>query len=674
MADAAPVDTARQDGSDLADRLLKVIGAAADRRTASDELAAGITDWATRHHLSRLRANAVRPVRLGPGTRVLDVAGESGALARTAAESGADVVCLSGSTLMAQAAEIRCDGLERVAVLPLAVEAYDDPDGFDVVLCMGALEASPHPYDLLGRLGRLTRPDGVLLIGVDNPVGVQCLLGYDEHRFGAPWAGVTGGPAASGSRAFTAKGLRALLNTAGFGAQRWLLPFPDWRLATSLLDAQIYDDEDAADLVDQLVRWPCRRDLVAPLRICDDRVGHRTLVEAALGPDVGNSFLVVCGRSRGAVDAVVDPGTRAWVFSGDRKRRFLGWKSFGADPADPVSAFRVDDEEPARSAWLSQVRPPSQVRRAGRTMEQLALLACQDGEAAVGAVLRRWREHLRGVESDAGRPGDEPHPFRTRRTTSFLPADHLDVNLPNFVADAGGRLHYVDDEWRAPSPVDADLVCTRALWWFAVDIVHRGVVHPWPLSASVDELTRLLAGCAGQAPVDLDDLRTSEAALQAKVSGRSLEHWRDSLTVLGLARPTDPFLARRLPVTSLRATAAGLAAQVAELSWRLDEVEDRNRALVADAHVHLEEGRAREEQLRDLRQQLDAATGRAASAERDMEVLAAQLAAAREEMAEERRRRREAQEELDKTSSELAALRRSPLFALYRRLAGRERP
>lgn len=662
MPDAAPagaVDIASPDGAELADRLLKVIGASADRRTASDELAAGVTDWATRHHLSRLRANVLRPVRLRSGLRVLDVAGESGLLARHAAEAGADVVCLSGSGPMARVASARCEGLQSAAVLPMAVEAYEDRDGFDVVLCMGALEASTDPYGFVERLGRLVRADGAMVLAVDNPVGVQCLLGYDEHRFGGPWAGVTGGLPAAGMHAFTARRLRALLTTAGFEAQRWMLPFPDWRLPTSILDAQIYDDDDgAADLVDQLVRWPCPRDPVAPLRLCDDRAGHRTLVQAGLGPDVGNSFVVVCGRTQHAVDALVDPDVRAWVFSGDRQRRFLGWKSFGAGPAGPICAGRVEDNGAmARSAWLSQVRGPADERRTGHTSEQLALLACEDGEAAVAAVLSRWREHLRVLESDAARPGDEPHPFRSRRTTRFLPADHLDVNLPNFVVEADGRLQYVDDEWRAPSPVDADLVCTRALWWFAVELVHRGVSHPWSPSASVDELTQSLASCAGQAPVDLDDLRTSEAALQAKVSDRTFDHWKGALAALGRARPTDPSLARWLPFTSLRSTAAELGAQVADLSWRLDDIRDRHRELVASARVELEKRLTREEELRDLGQRAMAAADRARSAELETEALAARLAEDRRQLEDERRRRREAEDELERASSELAARR-----------------
>jgi len=229
----------------------------------------------------------------------------------------------------------------------------------------------------------------------------------------------------------------------------------------------------------------------------------------------------------------------------------------------------------------------------------------------------------------------------------------------------------VDDEWRAPSPVDADLVCTRALWWFAVDLVHRGVAHPWSPSASVDELTRSLASGAGQPPIALDDFRMAEAALQAKVSGRPIEYWKEALDLLGRARPSDPAVARRLPFTSLRATLAGLDMQVADLSWRLDDIRDRNRVLVANTRVGLHERRAIEEELRVLGRNAMAAADRARSAERETETLTAQLCEERRRLQDERGRRREVEDALVRASCQLDVLRRSRWFPLFRLLAGR---
>jgi len=91
-----------RDGSE--ERILEVLTAASDRSSDSDELAAAITDWPSRYHLSRQRASLLRPLRLGPGLRILEIGAGTGVLSRYLAETGAQVVALEGSVERARAA------------------------------------------------------------------------------------------------------------------------------------------------------------------------------------------------------------------------------------------------------------------------------------------------------------------------------------------------------------------------------------------------------------------------------------------------------------------------------------------------------------------------------------------------------------------------------------------
>jgi len=585
------------DGSE--DPVLEILEEADDRSTASDELARHIRDWPTRYHLARQRANLLRPLNLGPGTRVLDVGAGTGALTRHVAETGAGVVALEGTLPRARAAAARCDGLANVEVVCGPVDAFDDPAGFDVVLCVGVLEYAGEA--LLQKLRTLTRPDGVVVVAIENQLGLKYLLGYGEDHLGEPWAGVEGyrGPpsaqAAGGSggpRTWSRRRLGGLLAQAGFPAQRWLFPFPDYKLPSVVVDESAYAEVDAPDFVDQIVRWPCSPLASDPSRVCDDRFAHRVFLEAGLGPEVANSFLVVAGHDAGAIDRRVDPEVAAWFFGGDRLRMWLGSKTFPARaeesliPGAPwtvTSAALAPGDRLLQRGWLSQHRESRQPRVLGRTVEQDALDALDQGPAAVAEVVQAWRNQLRALETAVdGDPADRPppgHPFAGPSTRRLLPDDHLDVDLGNFVAGT-----YVDREWRADGGVDADLVCLRALWSFAFAVVARGVRHPWPLSITVDELAQTLARMCGTAASDeaVERWRHAESVLQAKVRGLEAEEVRKELERVGAVSQVSPGSSRYLPFTSLRHT---LARTYDHLGETCRQLEQSLQAQVAMGHA-----------------------------------------------------------------------------------------
>ena len=137
------------DGSEA--ELLTVMTAAADRDTGSDELAAAVHDWPTRYHLSRSRANLLRPLRIEPGMRVLDVGAGTGAIARHLGEQGAEVLALEGSLSRARVAAARCHDLGNVRVAVGQPHDVRERD-FDLVCCIGVLEYSGADLALIDRL------------------------------------------------------------------------------------------------------------------------------------------------------------------------------------------------------------------------------------------------------------------------------------------------------------------------------------------------------------------------------------------------------------------------------------------------------------------------------------------------------------------------------------------
>ena len=500
--------------------LLALFRAAEDRRVGSDELAAQIRDWPTAYHLAPERAVLLAPVNIGPDDRVLDVGAGSGVNTRICADRGAAVTAVEGSAARAELIAHRCAGLEGVDVLcgPLDKLGTDGREAYDVVLLVGVLEyagtshgGSDGPAALLGLVEKWLAPGGVVVLAIENRLGLKYLLGFPEDHLGLPWVGWEGyrdGEPTTWSR----RELARMLADAGLAAQKWLYPFPDYKLPTAVLAEEIYDRPGGVDLVDQIVGRPTSIEYARPVLVADDRAAHRTLLTAGLGPDVANSFLVVAGRDPRAVAERVDHRVLAWRVAPDRRRRWRQ-QAVVADSKQGLTMRRrltAEDRAEDFEEWLGQVEVAEEAYVAGRNLEQ-SLLDCArdgDGDGIVG-LLRAWRSALAAYE----RPIDvvsEPHPYLPADAARVLPQEWLDAGPDNFVVTADG-LEFVDREWVAAGGVDVRLAVVRGLWKAVSAMLSARCPLPWPVTWSNDRLVAHLGGLIGE---DID--------------GDLLEQWRQA--------------------------------------------------------------------------------------------------------------------------------------------------
>ena len=325
--------------------LLEIFRSAGDRRVGSDDLAEAIRDWPTAYHLAPERAVLLAPVAIGPDDRVLDVGAGSGVNTRICADRGAAVTAVEGSAARTELIAHRCAGLEDVRVLcgPLEGLGDDGRGAYDVVLLVGVLEyaSTDHgggggPEALIARAVDALAPGGALVLAIENRLGLKYLLGFPEDHLGLPWVGWEGyrpGEPTTWSR----RELAGMLADAGLADQKWLYPFPDYKLPTAVLAEEIYDRPDGVDMVDQIVGQPTSSEYFRPVLVADERAAHRALLTAGLGPDVANSFLVVAGRSPQAVAARVDRKSLAWRVAPDRRQRWRQQPRPGSETPPHVS-------------------------------------------------------------------------------------------------------------------------------------------------------------------------------------------------------------------------------------------------------------------------------------------------------------------------------------------------
>jgi len=574
-----------RDGSE--DRLYSILAEASDRSSLSDELAEKIQDWPTRYHLSRQRANLVRPLNLDPSLRILEIGAGTGAISRYLGESGASVTALEGSLERARAAALRCEDLENVEVVCGALEAFEDNEGFDLVCLVGVLEyagcgkgETADPKTFLDHAARHLRPDGALLVAIENQIGLKYLVGYEEDHLGRPWAGVEGYGQGEGVETFSRRGLGDLLDACGLTNQRWFFPFPDYKLPAVVLSEAAYAEDDAPTLVDQLVRSPVKGVTSARALLCDDRRAHQVLLKAGLGPDVANSFLVIA--TAGNVEghpSLPDPSTIAWHFGDERQTMWIRHQVVEQTPEGRRVRSIFPDHRKAspQKKWLRQQPAKNEPFHTGGTLETLAVEACRRGDIdELAEVLGRWRGVIDGHRKPRPKRLGATNPFSGKATGDVLPPSFLDLCLSNFVA-TDDRIEFIDREWEAGDAVDAEMVVLRGLWLLARTLVLAGSNHPWSPTLTVDELTIELGTLCGDLRVDaklLDAWRTAETELQSLVSGSDPDKVRADLEWLGSLSPTSREALDALPYTAVTRRIDQLQSELEHLA---DERAERAR-------------------------------------------------------------------------------------------------
>ena len=530
-----------------------------DTSSWSDQLWREASSWAERYHLSPQRGSILAPLALGPGVRVLEVGAGTGAVTRAIGETGASVTAVEGNLERARIVAARCADLSNVDVMCGPATSFDQAGSFDVVIGIGVLEYSSTgsggnsgPEFLLDHLARQLANDGLLALAIENQIGLKYLIGYDEDHLGLPWVGVDGYQSGVGPRTWSKAALGQMFANAGLTAQRWAFPFPDYKFPHVILDESAYEQLDATDLIDGLCRWPAANSAQEPHLLCDSRSAHRVMLDAGLAPSVANSFLIMASQHETGITRHTRPAI-AWLTGNRRHSSWQRWRELRrAEEGHREIATIRGSTGSKQLAWLRQLVSPVATWTEGRTLESVLLAAIVQGSGeAVGEILVAWRAELEASASVVATT--VRHPFLDDDTTLVVPGDMIDSNFSNWIVVDSGGYELIDREWTAVAGGDLDLVTTRALVYFAHDVVVRGVAHPWGTTATVRDLASTLGALCGCSLTDRLFQRwvDAEAAFQAIVQGVERDDMAEIERRMLIFSRLDPTVRVSLPLVAL---------------------------------------------------------------------------------------------------------------------------
>lgn len=536
------------------------------------------------------------------GRQVLEVWPGGGAFTRLLLEAGATVTAWCRSDLEADLVQARCDDLPGLTTAVVGRDLTDVPR-------TGPVELLVHlPTELHGRVSvpreallqlaaDVLVPDGRLVLGFANAVGLDALSGAVDERFGQPFLSLSTPLSHQTGRAVR-HWVADELGAYGFGAQAWRSCFPSLGRPSAVVCDRAFELPDAADFLPKMVR-----DLVVAdpnnALMFDPRLTFGHLVGARAARSLAPGFVVVAGRSATGIDdndLLVRLGTR------DRLPRWCGVTAVveGLDGRRVLRERRFPATGPAVDGWLAQTLEADEPYFEAPTLQSLLLDAVADGDLdALRALLRRWSDWLHDRAGDPAEV-DGPQPFLRADGSGVLPAEYFDAMFDNFLVDTTVdgpvALTYIDREWRPEGGASLRAVLVRSLWWFAVRVVTRGGWSPWPDAPSPRQMVVQLGALVGLdlTDEDVEASLSADAELHVKVHGGTAEFARTLLDELDGRSSTDADLPGSGLARRLLETRAALTDVQTEYETSLGVVEDLRgieaalRGEVADLRRHVE--------------------------------------------------------------------------------------
>lgn len=463
------IGIAYSDGDEVEQRIASIIESATDLAVLSDELVAHCTDWPSLYHLSGARANILRPFQTELAGDILEIGAGCGAITRYLGECGGTVLALEGTPRRAAIARARTRDLDNVTVASDNFNDFRCDRKFDVVTLIGVLEYanlftnSENPtLSMLESVRSFLKPDGKLLIAIENQLGLKYFAGAPEDHVGIPMYGIENRYLNNQPKTFGRKELADLIHRGGFRSTEFLAPFPDYKLPVSIVTQRGFacNNFDAAALA---VQSACRDPQLPAVMAFSPELVWPSISSNGLAMDLANSFLIVASPAEG--QNLVPSDLLAWHFTTGRRRAFCKSAQFVELKENQIEVRyeRLGQiaSNLAGSTLLQNSIPDRDTYRQGTVLSQELLdIVTRDGWSTeeVSRCLSGWLSFIAARAEELGRPVDVADP------SSMLPGSFFDYIPQNIIVRDSGGYDIIDAEWVSNEEIEVGYFVFRAFW------------------------------------------------------------------------------------------------------------------------------------------------------------------------------------------------------------------
>ena len=247
------------------------------------------------YHFSGLRENILSWYPLKKTDSVLEIGAGCGAITGMLCRKAGHVTSVELSKRRADINFARNKEKENLTIMVGNLNDMTFPEKFDYVVVNGVLEYAMSftegktPYEtFLQRMGAYLKPEGRLLIAIENRLGLKYFAGAPEDHTDLHFFGINGYPRNQSVRTFSKNELGELLENSGFPFLRFYYPYPDYKFPTEIFtDESLYTNSYGRN-------YPVYTDKTADLFA--ESEGVKAFEKEKILNSFVNSFLVEAGR------------------------------------------------------------------------------------------------------------------------------------------------------------------------------------------------------------------------------------------------------------------------------------------------------------------------------------------------------------------------------------------
>ncbi|HIW51560.1 MAG TPA: methyltransferase [Candidatus Blautia intestinavium] len=274
--------------------------------------------WPVLYHFSHIRENIISWLPFTGEENVLEIGSGCGAVTGALCKRAKKVTCIELSKKRSQINAWRHRKFGNLTILMGNFQEIERSltEEYDYITLIGVFEYgenyidSSTPFvDFLRTVAAHLKPEGKIILAIENRFGLKYWAGCTEDHFGTLFEGLEGYPTTKGVKTFTKKELSGILEKAGGLKASWYYPFPDYKLPMT-----VFSDR-RLPLKGEMNRMETNYDRLR-LQLFQESPVYDSLLENDLFPEFSNSFLLLIGKEESCSQTVYVK------FSNERDRRF----------------------------------------------------------------------------------------------------------------------------------------------------------------------------------------------------------------------------------------------------------------------------------------------------------------------------------------------------------------